>query len=203
MRELLKFFTLISLFLILGSNQVYAQAGGPTSCDSKTYCENGRWIKKSGCVLTDAAEKERKACDGDEDCLAKVGKNTNICICDFQQLSGTCDTQGGINEGADSIKSVFGKVDPPAEIARLGFGEKGIANILQVIIRLIYIVGAIAFVMLFLFSAVQLIFSGGDKEAVGKARSRITWAIIGLALLSFAFVIFRILESIIGFKLIA
>ena len=196
---------LILLTIVIYAPQsVNAAQEGSTTGDEKTYCENGHWIKKSGCKLNSAFQKKIDACNKNPDCIDEVSNSseTDIYICDFQQLSETSETEGGIRSESSAVKDVFGKVAPPSEISRLGFGEKGISNVLQVIVRLIYIIGAIAFVILFLWSAVQLILSGGDKEKVGQARQRITWAIIGLALLAFAFVIFRILETVLGFKLV-
>jgi hypothetical protein len=45
-----------------------------------------------------------------------------------------------------------------------------------------------------------MILSGGDKEAIAKARSKITWAIVGVALLALSYLIFALLEYITGFK---
>ncbi len=100
-----------------------------------------------------------------------------------------------------SVKDVFGEVNPPPELGGLR-GSAGINSILASIISLIFAVAAVVFIIMFLFSAVQMILSGGDKEALAKAKSRITWAIIGIVLLSLSFVIFRVLGFITGFKII-
>ena len=49
-------------------------------------------------------------------------------------------------------------------------------------------------------SALQWIVSGGDKEAVAKARSRLTYAIIGIVLLALSFLILRVIGQITGFS---
>lgn len=48
----------------------------------------------------------------------------------------------------------------------------------------------------FVWGAFQYIFAGGDKEKLGKARSRITWAIIGLVIASTSFLIAQFASAI-------
>lgn len=103
--------------------------------------------------------------------------------------------------GASPIESVFGTVNPPSQISGIGQGGAGISNVLNKVIQLIFIVGTIGFVFMIVISAVQWIFSGGDKEAVGKARGRLTYAIIGLIILALAFVIIGTIGRITGFTM--
>lgn len=100
-----------------------------------------------------------------------------------------------------NIKDVFGTINPPSQLGGLK-GAEGINTVLTNAITLIFTVGAVVFVFMFLISGVQMIMSGGDKETLARARGRLTWAIIGIVLLSLAFVIFRILEQVTGFKFI-
>lgn len=51
-----------------------------------------------------------------------------------------------------------------------------------------YIASFLAFIWL-VWGAFQYIFAGGDKEKLARARSRITWAIIGLILVLLAFLV--------------
>lgn len=101
---------------------------------------------------------------------------------------------------AQSVSDVFGQVVPPDPIKNLGFGAKGLSNVLSKIIQLIYTVAAVLFVFMVIISAVQWILSGGDKEAVGNARKRLTYATIGIVLLAIAFVIIRVIGQITGFE---
>lgn len=98
------------------------------------------------------------------------------------------------------IQSAFGTISPPPEVAKLGSGEQGINNLLSNIVGLFFAAGAIAFIIMFVWAAVQMILSGGDKEAISKARSKITWAIIGVVLMSLTYFILQLLEAITGFK---
>jgi hypothetical protein len=61
--------------------------------------------------------------------------------------------------------------------------------------------GIITFFML-LIGAVEYITSGGDKEAVEKARKKITSALIGLALLFSTYAIVRIVGDLFGINLL-
>lgn len=97
-------------------------------------------------------------------------------------------------------EEVFGEIKPPEAVTGLGFGAAGISQLLNRIIELIYLVAGIVFVFMVIISAVQWIMSGGDKEAVGKARSRLIYAIIGMTVLALAFVIIRVIGQITGFE---
>lgn len=105
---------------------------------------------------------------------------------------------------AQSFKDTFGNIEAPDPLKGIAgadsTGEKGINTILNRSVDLIFIFAALGFVIMFLWSAVQMILSGGDKESVAKARGRLTWAIIGIALLSLSFVIFQVIGDITGFK---
>ncbi len=86
-------------------------------------------------------------------------------------------------------------VDPGTET-----GDNLLGTVISNAIRIIFIIGAIGFLAMFLWGAVSWIFSGGEKEAVGNARKRITQAIIGFVLLALVFLIARVLGSVIGFN---
>ncbi len=94
---------------------------------------------------------------------------------------------------------IIGNIKPPLQIQTSGNGEQDISKLINAGIQLLFSVAAVAFVIMILWSAISWILSGGDKEAVAKARARLTWAVIGVVILSTAFAIFRILESITGF----
>ncbi len=98
----------------------------------------------------------------------------------------------------------FGEISPPPQFANFPKGTRGAAGIniiLSNIIFLLFSAAALAFVIMFLWGAVQMITSAGDKEAIAKARGKITWALIGVFLLALSFFIFQLIEDITGFKL--
>lgn len=65
-------------------------------------------------------------------------------------------------------------------------------NLGGVVSGLLEITFMLAFFLAFfwlVWGAFQYIFSGGNKENLAKARGRITWAIVGLLLVSIAFLV--------------
>jgi hypothetical protein len=73
-----------------------------------------------------------------------------------------------------------------------------ISAIISNAIAILFTVAAIAFVFMIIWGAFQWIISGGDKEALGKARGRLTNALIGIVILALAFVIIQTVGQIIG-----
>ncbi len=65
-------------------------------------------------------------------------------------------------------------------------GYHSLGTFITAVVNLVFIVGALAVLVMIVWGAVQWIFSGGEKEAVGKARDRILNALIGLAVLAVA-----------------
>jgi len=105
---------------------------------------------------------------------------------------------------AADIPGTFGTIGRPAELGNVpDGGARGISFILDNVIGIFFAAGTIAFVLMFIWGAVQMILSGGDKEAVAKARAKITWAIIGVTLMALSYVIFALLEYMTGFRFFA
>jgi hypothetical protein len=102
---------------------------------------------------------------------------------------------------AQTVSNVFGEVVPPSPVAAIGNGAKGINQVLYTGITLLYTISAVAFVFMFLISALQWIVSAGEKDKVSAAKKRMTWAVIGLTTLSLTYVFLRIFGRIVGFKL--
>lgn len=105
---------------------------------------------------------------------------------------------------AQDIKDVFGGISPPPHLAPLAppgsAPGTGISNLLDNVINIFFGAAAVAFIIMFVWGAVQMILSGGDKEAVAKARSKLTWAIIGVVIMALSYTVFQLLEEITGFK---
>ena len=101
------------------------------------------------------------------------------------------------------MRDIFGRIGLPNELKKGGFTEDGAQNIsllLDNIIGLFFSAAALSFILMFVWGVTQMILSGGDKEVVGKARSKITWAITGIVLMSLSYFIFSLLQEITGFK---
>lgn len=101
-----------------------------------------------------------------------------------------------------AVECIFGKVTAPSPIAQLGEGDVGVSKVINTIISLIFIAAGIAVVFMLIAGALQLISSGGDKEKLAAAQKRITFAIVGLAMLALSFFILNLLGLILNFPLI-
>lgn len=140
-------------------------------------------------------------------CIGLTGNRYTVTYCDANGCEEEYPEQGSSapalcnrpDQVQSEISKVFGEIIPPLAVQNLGFGALGISNLLSKIIQLIYMVAGIIFVFMVIISAVQWIVSGGDKEAVGKARGRLTWAVIGIVFLALAWVIISVIGTITGF----
>lgn len=95
----------------------------------------------------------------------------------------------------------LGKITPPASIKDIGVGAAGLGTFFSNIIEIIYVVGGIIFIFMLVFSAVQWLISGGDKEKVAQAKARLTYAIMGIVLLAVSFILIGTIGKITGFTL--
>ena len=66
----------------------------------------------------------------------------------------------------------------------------------------IVIVGGLAFMMYFLWGAVNWILSGGEKGKLEEAKNHITQGLIGLAILVASYVIIKFLQGALGIDLL-
>ncbi len=80
-----------------------------------------------------------------------------------------------------------------------GYSDLGlfVTNILTLAFGLAILVVLVMLV----WGAFEWITSGGDKEAVGKARNRIINALIGLAVLAIAYALTRVAGQFLGFDI--
>lgn len=67
------------------------------------------------------------------------------------------------------------------------------------LITLSFTIAVVVVLIMLIWGAFEWIVSGGDKEAVGKARGRIINALIGLAVLAIAFALTTLGAQILGF----
>lgn len=70
-------------------------------------------------------------------------------------------------------------------------------KVLSNIISIIFALAALMVLFMLILGAFNWITSGGEKEAVGKARNRITHALIGLLVLALAFFIVKIVGGLV------
>lgn len=104
---------------------------------------------------------------------------------------------------AANPESVIGTITAPSPIQGLveQGGAGGISTVLRNSIVLIYQVAIVLFLFMVIFSALQWIISGGEKEKVAAARGRLTSAVIGLVILGLAWVIANFVGTLTGIKL--
>ena len=75
-------------------------------------------------------------------------------------------------------------------------------TILQNAINIVFVVAGLVVLVMLIWGAFQWILSGGDKEAVGKARGRIINALIGLAVLALAWFMLALVAQLIGINIL-
>lgn len=91
--------------------------------------------------------------------------------------------------GIDISQGIPTNVPPPLSC---------IFTVLQNIINAALILSAVVAVILIMYAGYQFVTSSGDKEKVDGARKRITYAIIGLVVIIFAFAIINLISQITG-----
>lgn len=81
-------------------------------------------------------------------------------------------------------------------------GAEFLSRLINVLIEVALIGGAVIFLFMLLWGGIGWMTSGGDKTATEAARGRVTSAVIGLALLLFAFAIIKLIGSLFGINLL-
>lgn len=100
------------------------------------------------------------------------------------------------------IKEVFAQ---EIKIKEPGIGIPAytpLSTIISNLLGIIMVLGGLAVLGLLVWGALEWITSGGDKEKLTSARERIINALIGLVILSIAFVIVRVAGQIVGIPLL-
>ncbi|MDO8619544.1 MAG: pilin [Candidatus Daviesbacteria bacterium] len=92
------------------------------------------------------------------------------------------------------------QISPPS-IGGSPVGYTNINDFINKALTLIFIVGVILVLVMLVWGGVEWIISGGDKEAVGKARGRIINALVGLAILAVSFAIAQVAGQFLGIDL--
>ena len=103
------------------------------------------------------------------------------------------------------MEKLIAQTNVPLEITPPAVGisaSTGVGTIVSNVFTIIFIIAVLIVVFMLVIGAFQWIMSGGDKEAVGNARKRITHALIGLAILSLAWFIVTIVGGILGINVL-
>lgn len=90
----------------------------------------------------------------------------------------------------------------PVENAGVQVGKASADSLLGGVIRnaivLIFSIASVSAVLVFLWGALDWIFSGGDKEKVSNARKKITNALVGLIVLAVSFLVLSLVGTFVG-----
>ncbi len=89
----------------------------------------------------------------------------------------------------------------PVPTVSLGFTIPSFAQVLTFAIRLFFIVAGLVALLYLLLGAFGWITSGGNKEAVDKAREKIQAALVGLILIFVVLAIVTVMENILNIGL--
>src|SRR4051812_15708570 len=97
----------------------------------------------------------------------------------------------------DTTKSTFSIVQPPGTGPMVkGDTSTVLSTLMTNAITTIFVISAIAIVVMVLWGAFEWIASGGNKEKLGAAQKRITTALIGAAVLALSFVVLKVLGEV-------
>lgn len=96
-----------------------------------------------------------------------------------------------------SIDSIFGKIKPPPGPSGLNEVDPivGLSRLIVVSIQIFLFISGIVLLLYLFWGAYDWMTSEGDKEKLGKARSKLTNAIIGLIIIVLSLTIFILLTG--------
>ena len=80
---------------------------------------------------------------------------------------------------------------------------RSLGDLISNTLQIVFIAAALAVLIYLVIGAFKWITSGGDKDAIGKARGTIVNALIGLAILALAFFITVLFGEIVGINILS
>jgi len=111
---------------------------------------------------------------------------------------------GTLSYFAIMAKSAFAAIDPsPIQVNAPTGGYKDLGEFITNVLSLAFGFSVLLVLIMLVWGAFDWITSGGDKDAVGKARGRIINALVGLAVLAVSFALARVAGQFLGFDLTA
>lgn len=139
-------------------------------------------------------------CTPGKDTCDSVGSDSYSCQFAQQLASGQTIYQCQVA----SVDKIFGKIQPPDALVPFlkndPTGAGGISKFLSNLVALIYTMGSIGVIFMLVWGSFDWITSGGNKEQLEKARSRIINAIIGIIIMAAVFAILSVLGTFTGFQ---
>ncbi len=88
-------------------------------------------------------------------------------------------------------------LNPPANVPSGGLSGTG-TNIINVAITLLFVVGIALAIVFIIYSGIQWVISGGDKQKLQSARNRLTYSIVGLLVIALSFVMINQIINLLG-----
>jgi hypothetical protein len=85
-------------------------------------------------------------------------------------------------------------------------GKSGVSffqDLVPNVIGLAFVIGVLVFFFIMVIAAIQWITSGGDKQSLESARSKLTNAIIGFVILLLIFVILNVIQDFFGLSILS
>lgn len=99
------------------------------------------------------------------------------------------------------VKALAASPSPDIIIKTPEVGFANLGDFVNNFLTLAFAVALLVVLIMLIWGAFEWITSGGDKEAVGKARNRIINALIGLAVLAVAFALARLAGQFTGLNI--
>ncbi|MCL5439154.1 MAG: efflux RND transporter permease subunit [Patescibacteria group bacterium] len=94
----------------------------------------------------------------------------------------------------------LGEINVPGNVPTAGEGT--LQKIISNTIVILFVVSIILALIFLIWGGIQWSSSGGNKEAIQKARQKITFAIIGLVIILLAFFIIGFIGGLFGTNLV-
>lgn len=92
---------------------------------------------------------------------------------------------------ADTTVDIQGNFSPAGKFSSIG-------QLATVFVDIIIIAAGVLAIIFVILAGIQIITAGGDAKKLGAAQSRLTFAIIGLAVTALAFVIVAYIQNLVG-----
>lgn len=100
------------------------------------------------------------------------------------------------------MNKLLAQASPPAiNITAPELGFKNLGNFITNALTLAFGIAVLLVLVYLVWGAFDWITSGGDKDAVGKARNKIINALIGLAVLAVAYALAKVAAQFLGFDI--
>lgn len=111
----------------------------------------------------------------------------------MKKIAGCVSILGFLSSATAALADVPLTITPPPQ------GYTKLGEFISNVLNLAFIVAVLAVLAMLVWGAFEWITSGGEKEAVGKARNKILNALIGLAVLAVTFALATIAAQFLGF----